>query len=106
MDAMTFGYFLMTLVVLAFVATFYNFQGRARRQLFEYETNARRLTDDLKKTQREREKEQAIFETQALLIADAEDRIRQLERNVVRLEEVAARLEGLDRRFDELAGRV
>lgn len=102
MTALTFGYFLLGAIVLAFAVNFFNFQSRTARQLKEYELEKGTLTKHLKQEQREREKEQALIHKQTHVIADAEERIRLLEQKLSDLEDVAFRLESLVERFNRL----
>lgn len=104
MGALTFGYVLLAVVVLAFLGTFYNFQSKSRIQLMQYELDKADLTEQLKRQQREREKNQAVIDTQNWVLTEAEERIRVLEAKVNQLEHLAARVEDVKARYTELLG--
>lgn len=100
--AMTFGYLLIALIVLAFLIGFVNFQGRAKRQLQQYEFDTENLTRRLKEEQRARENAEALIQGQTGVIAEAEERIGKLEEKLARLERLAERLESLAERYEKL----
>ena len=104
MGALTFGYVLLAIVVIAFLASFYNFQSKTRLQLAQYELDKKDLTEQLKRQQREREKEQAVINAQNWTMTEAEERIRVLEAKVNRLEQLADRVEALRDRYTGLLG--
>ena len=104
MGALTFGYVLLAIVVIAFLAGFYNFQSKTRLQLAQYELDKADLTEQLKRQQREREKEQAVITTQNWTMTEAEERIRVLEAKVNQLEQLADRVEALGDRYTGLLG--
>lgn len=102
MDALTVGYILLAIIVLAFFASFYNFQSKTQRRLSQYELDKTSLTDDLKRAQRGREKEQAVIDQQNWALKESEERIRSLEEKVAKLDHLADRVEALGERYARL----
>lgn len=102
--ALTFGYILVGVIVIAFMINFVNFQGKTQRRLAEYEIEKGELTEQLKRMQRENEKQQSLIHTQAYVTKEAEESIRRLEEKLADLESTADRLDALVERYRRLEG--